>query len=205
MSNIGFFGGTFNPPHLAHKRLALHFQKEADLDKILVVPTFVPPHKAAAMLAPGEDRLAMCRFLFREDIFSVSDMELRRKGKSYSFDTLTQLKKFYPDDKLFMIIGSDMLLSFHQWYRYRDILKLVTLCAASRDGKEGADKLSDYAASVLGLDAAKGEIIISVLPPVELSSTQIRRMITDGENAEEYLGKEVSDYIKKRDLYHELS
>ncbi|MGN1442597.1 MAG: nicotinate (nicotinamide) nucleotide adenylyltransferase, partial [Acutalibacteraceae bacterium] len=137
MSNIGFFGGTFNPPHLAHKRLALEMKEEAHLDKILVVPTFVPPHKAALSLASGEDRLTMCRLMFDEDIFSVSDMELRRKGKSYSFDTLTEMKRLYPDDKLFMIIGSDMLLSFHEWYRYRDILGLVTLCAASRDGKEG--------------------------------------------------------------------
>lgn len=205
MSNIGFFGGTFNPPHLAHKRLALHFQTEAHLDKILVVPTFVPPHKAAPSLAPGEDRLAMCRLMFNEDVFSVSDMELRRKGKSYSFDTLCELKRLYPDDRLFMIIGSDMLLSFHQWYRYRDILGLVTLCAASRDGKEGADKLSEYAFNVLGLDADKGDIIISVLPPVELSSTKIRALLADGKNAEKYLGKEVSDFIKKRDLYHECS
>lgn len=205
MSNIGFFGGTFNPPHLAHKRLALQMKEEAHLDKILVVPTFVPPHKAALSLASGEDRLAMCRLMFREDIFSVSDMELRRKGKSYSFDTLTELKKIYPDDRLFMIIGSDMLLSFHEWYRYRDILGLVTLCAASRDGKEGVKKLSEYASDVLGLDAQKGEIIISVLAPVKLSSTEIRSLLADGESAEDYLGKDVSDYIKKRNLYHECS
>lgn len=205
MSNIGFFGGTFNPPHLAHKRLALTFQKEAALDKILVVPTFVPPHKVAPSLASGEDRLNMCRLMFREDIFSVSDMELRRKGKSYSFDTLCELKKLYPDDRLFMIIGSDMLLSFHEWYRYRDILKLVTLCAASRDGKEGVRKLSEYASHTLGLDSRKGEIILSELPPVELSSTEIRSLLANGKDAEEYLGKEVSDYIKKRNLYHECS
>lgn len=204
MSNIGFFGGTFNPPHLAHKRLALQFKQEAQLDKILVVPTFVPPHKAAPMLADGEDRLKMCRLLFDEDCFCVSDMELQRKGKSYSIDTLTELKKLYPDDQLFMIIGSDMLLSFHQWYRYRDILSLVTLCAASRDGKEGIKKLSEYAFHTLGLEAEKGEIIISEMPPVKLSSTQIRQLISAGESAEEYIGKEVSDYIKKKDLYHEI-
>ena len=204
MSNIGFFGGTFNPPHLAHKRLALQMKEEADLDKILVVPTFVPPHKAVLSLASGEDRLEMCRLLFDDEVFSVSDIELQRRGKSYSFDTLTELKKRYPDDKLFMIVGSDMLLSFHEWYRYRDILKLVTLCAASRDGKEGVKKLCEYAMNTLGLDADKGEIIISVLPPVELSSTQIRQLITQEKSAEKYLGKDVSDYIKKRGLYHEL-
>ena len=204
MSSIGFFGGTFNPPHLAHKRLALQMKEEADLDKILVVPTFVPPHKAASSLASGEDRLNMCRLLFDDEVFSVSDMELLRKGKSYSFDTLTELKKCYPDDKLFMIVGSDMLLSFHEWYRYRDILKLVTLCAASRDGKEGVKKLREYALNTLGLDADKGEIMISVLEPVELSSTQIRQLISQEKCAEKYLGKDVSDYIKKRNLYHEL-
>lgn len=201
MSNIGFFGGTFNPPHLAHKRLALQMKEEAHLDKILVVPTFVPPHKAAPSLAPGEDRLKMCRLLFDEDCFCFSDMELKRQGKSYSIDTLTELKKLYPDDKLFMIIGSDMLLSFHQWYRYRDILALVTLCTASRDGKEGTQKLAAYALDVLGLDAEKGEIIISELPPIVLSSTQIRALLADGYSAEEVLGEDVSDYIKMRGLY----
>lgn len=204
MSNIGFFGGTFNPPHLAHKRLALQMKEEANLDKILVVPTFVPPHKAALSLAPGEDRLKMCRLLFDEDCFCVSDRELKRKGKSYSFDTLTELRACYPDDRLFMIIGSDMLLSFHEWYRYRDILDLVTICSASRDGKEGVKKLSRYALDVLGLDARKKEIIISQMSPVELSSTEIRALLADGKSAEEYLGKDVSDYIKKKDLYHEL-
>lgn len=204
MSNIGFFGGTFNPPHLAHKRLALQMKEEAALDKILVVPTFVPPHKAALSLASGEDRLEMCRLLFDDDCFCVSDMELKRKGKSYSIDTLTELRRLYPDDRLFMIIGSDMLLSFHEWYRYRDILDLVTLCAASRDGKEGVKKLSEYALDVLGLDAEKGEIILSEMPPVELSSTQIRSLLAEGKDAEDYLGKSISDYIKKKDLYHEL-
>lgn len=204
MSNIGFFGGTFNPPHLAHKRLALRMKEEADLDKILVVPTFVPPHKAALSLAPGEDRLKMCRLLFDDDIFDVSDRELRRGGKSYSFDTLSELRACYPDDRLFLIIGSDMLLTFHEWYRYRDILNLVTLCAASRDGKEGVKKLSEYALNTLDLDAGKGEIILSELPPVELSSTQIRALLADGKDAEDYLGKAVSDYIRKKGLYHEL-
>ena len=103
-----------------------------------------------------------------------------------------------------MIIGSDMLLSFHEWYRYRDILDLVTICAASRDGKEGVKKLSEYALDVLGLDAEKGEIILSEMPPVELSSTQIRSLLAEGKDAEDYLGKSISDYIKKKDLYHEL-
>ncbi|MGN1195353.1 MAG: hypothetical protein ACI4SB_07700, partial [Acutalibacteraceae bacterium] len=75
---------------------------------------------------------------------------------------------------------------------------------ASRDGKEGADKLRDYALNELGLDAARDEIIISVLPPVELSSTQIRQLVSKDEDAEKYLGKDVYDYIKKKGLYNEL-
>lgn len=201
MNKIGFFGGTFNPPHLMHKRLALEMKEKAGLSKIIVIPTFVPPHKNVPDLVSGEDRLEMCKRLFTEDFFCVSDTELQRKGKSYSFDTAKQLQTEFPQSQIYMIVGSDMLLTFHQWYRYGELLRLVTLCAASRHGEKGKKALCEYAKKTLGLDEEKGEIIVSDMPPLELSSTEIRRMLKNGDDARHYLGDGVYGYIKEKGLY----
>lgn len=201
MKRIGIFGGTFNPPHLAHKRLALEMLEKAQLDTMLIIPTFVPPHKNANELASAEDRLEMCRRTFCEDCFKVSDIEIRREGKSYTYDTLCQLKEMYKDSKLFLVVGSDMLLSFHKWYRFDDILKMATLCAISREDGEGALMLSAYAKDVLGLNEIKGEIIISKANPIELSSTEIRLKIKAGEDVRTLIEEKTLCFIKEKELY----
>ena len=108
---IGVFGGTFNPPHEGHKKLALEFMSRLSLDLLLIVPTYIPPHKLSDFLADGADRLEMCRLTFLPlgEKVSVSDMELRRHGKSYTVDTLRELKERYPKDELLFLMGSDML------------------------------------------------------------------------------------------------
>lgn len=201
MKRIGIFGGTFNPPHLAHKRLALEMLEKAQLDTMLIIPTFVPPHKNAKELASTDDRLEMCRRTFCEECFEVSDIEIRREGKSYTYDTLCQLKEMYKGSKLFLVVGSDMLLSFHKWYRFDDILKMATLCAISREGEESADELLLYARNVLKLDESRGEIIISNTSPVELSSTEIRLKIKEGENVSGLIEEKTLSFIKERSLY----
>ena len=95
---IGIFGGTFNPPHKGHKKLALEIKEKAELDMIIIIPTFTPPHKEGKDLASGEHRIKMCEMMFTEDFFTVSDMEIKRQGKSFTYDTLLELKKFYGDD-----------------------------------------------------------------------------------------------------------
>ncbi|MGN0467544.1 MAG: nicotinate (nicotinamide) nucleotide adenylyltransferase [Acutalibacteraceae bacterium] len=200
MKRIGIFGGTFNPPHLAHKRLALEMKEKAKLDEIIVIPTFIPPHKAAKDLAGGEDRLKMCKLTFFEDFFSVSDTEIRRQGKSYTYDTLCQLKK-NEEEKFFLIIGSDMLLSFDKWYRYKDILSMATLCAVSRQDDVPLQELRSYAKDVLELDEEKGEIIFSSSKPFELSSTLIREKIKNGEDVSGYIEKNTLEYITQKELY----
>ncbi len=201
MRKIGIFGGTFNPPHKAHKRLACEMMKKANLSEMLIIPTFVPPHKIASDLAKSEDRLEMCKRTFFEDCFTVSDIEIRREGKSYTFDTLCELERLYKDCEFYLVVGSDMLLSFHKWYKYEDILKKGVLCAVSREGAESVEQLRTYAKEVLNLDEAKGEIIISEMPAFELSSTQIRKKLKDGESLDGLLTEETLSFIKEKELY----
>ena len=198
---IGIFGGTFNPVHIGHKRLAEEMKKRARLDKIIIMPTFTPPHKAGKELADGEHRLEMCRLMFTGECFSVSDLELKRQGKSYTVDTLTALKELYPDDELFLIIGSDMLLSFHRWYRYEDILSMAALCVASRLDEISFADLSRYASETLGLDSGREEIILADIEPFECSSTQIREGMKSGEDVRSLVSDKVYDYMRLNLLY----
>ncbi|MBR6568267.1 MAG: nicotinate (nicotinamide) nucleotide adenylyltransferase [Clostridia bacterium] len=196
---IGIFGGTFNPPHKGHKKLALNIKEKADLDRIIIIPTFTPPHKEGKDLASGEHRIKMCEMMFTEDFFTVSDMEISRRDKSYTYYTLLELKKVCPDDELFLIIGSDMLLSFHTWFRYEDILPMVTLCVATREDKVDYSELLAYSKDVLGL--GKNEIIIADTEPYECSSTDVRQQLSLGLDAAYMTGREIYDYARLNLLY----
>ncbi|MDD6022538.1 MAG: nicotinate (nicotinamide) nucleotide adenylyltransferase [Oscillospiraceae bacterium] len=200
---IAVFGGTFNPPHKGHLRNAEEFAARLSLDKIIVIPTFIPPHKRAQMLAGGEDRLEMCRRTFVSDKYEISDMELKRQGKSYSYDTLCEVKKEYPDSELYLIIGSDMLLTFHEWYRYEDILKMCRLCVMTRDKSVGADEMKSYAGNILHLES--NDIVISDQPALEISSTDIRKLIRSKGETNDFLTDGVISYIREKKLYSEYS
>ena len=196
---IGIYGGTFNPPHLGHKRLAEEMKEKARLDKIIIMPTFTPPHKKGSDLASEKDRLNMCRLFFKESCYQVSDLEIMRGGKSYTVDTVTELKKLYPKDELFLIIGSDMLLSFDRWYRFEDILDNVTLCVATRENDISAEDLLSYAKDKLKLDTE--DIVISTVDAFVCSSTQVRNLIKEEGSTEGILDKCVKGYIDFRRLY----
>ena len=197
---IGIFGGTFNPPHLAHLNIAEDFSRRLNFDKLIIMPTYQPPHKQAQSLADSEDRLRMCRLLFDMENTEISDMEIQRQGKSYTYDTLCQLEEKYPGAELYLIIGSDMLLSFHKWYRYEDILRKCTLCVLTRENDIDNAQMKDYAFTTLGL--GEGEIVFSALKAFELSSTQIREMMARGEDVSSLTGERVWAYIKEKRLYN---
>ena len=198
---IGIYGGTFNPPHFGHKKLALELKEKANLDKVIIIPTFVPPHKQGGYIAPSVHRIEMCKLLFTEDFFEVSDIEIAREGKSYTFDTLCTLKEIYPDDELFLIIGSDMLLCFHKWYRYEDILSMVTLCVATRQEDITRQELQNYSSDVLDRNIESDEIIIADFDPFECSSTDVRFHISLGLDIYCFVPKEIDRYIKINLLY----
>lgn len=197
MMRVGILGGTFNPPHNGHKKLALEFMGRLSLDIMLVIPTCAPPHKAAPDLADGEDRLNMCKLCFNEDNFIVSDIELLRKGKSYTVDTLREINSMYPDDELFFIMGSDMLLTFHQWKDPDTILEYATICSATRE--EGLTKqLRDYVDMRYSDKADRFRVID--FDPIEISSSQIRENIEYNLSGE-LINPDVYNYIKERGLY----
>lgn len=199
---IGVFGGTFNPPHLGHKRLAAEFKTKLNLDKILIIPTFNPPHKMAKELVSTGERIELCNRCFDTDFFEVSDIEILRQGKSYTVQTLEQLHEIYKDSEFYLIVGSDMLLTFDQWFRWEDILKLCTICVATRENEVSIDKLKSYAKNTLKKDEVKGEIIITKISPFECSSTMVREKIKNDEALTDVLSENVIEYIESRGLYN---
>ncbi|MEG1777978.1 MAG: nicotinate-nicotinamide nucleotide adenylyltransferase, partial [Angelakisella sp.] len=116
MADIVIYGGTFNPIHNGHMAVCRYVSGELGAPKILLIPTAAPPHKEAPALAPGEDRLAMCRLAAAElSGAEVLDWELLRGGLSYTIETLRYLSECYSGDRLFLLMGSDMFLTFREW------------------------------------------------------------------------------------------
>lgn len=201
---IGIFGGTFNPPHKGHVRLVEDFTKRLDLDKVFIIPDKRPVHKTWEDLIIDDMRYEMCCLAFKEPEYEVSRMEIDRYSDSYTVYTLMQLKEQYPDGDFYLIIGSDMFLSFHKWYRHQVIMDNCTLCVASRDDEDSIYALRSYAFSQFHIYIKELEgrgIIISPMKPFKASSSEIRSIIKSGNDASEFLTAEVYDYIKKRGLY----
>lgn len=191
---IGIFGGTFNPPHAGHVRLIKEAADKIGMDKVLIIPSCIPPHKMPGKLAAGEERMEMCRIAFGADSrFEVSSMELDRGSKSYTVETLRELKKLYPEDELYFVFGSDMLETFTQWYKWEEILDLAFICAASREEGFKAD-LSVYTPE------QREKIIFLDIEPFEVSSTEIRVEIAKGKESS-LLDPKVYGYIEANGLY----
>ena len=200
MKKIAIYGGSFDPPHIGHKALAENLAKACSADKVIIVPTAMSPFKDKSGAA-AEDRLEMCRLTFCEDLFTVSDIEINRGGKSYTVDTVRAVKEMYPDSQLYLFMGDDMLLSFHRWYEYRTIMSMCTLVAACRtENLSELDAMREYAGEMLG-DDGTGVMICSNVP-VEISSTEIRAQLS-AEGESKMLLPKVNEYIKLRGLYRE--
>lgn len=197
---IGIFGGTFDPPHAGHKKYADEIVKKLSLDKLLVIPTATPPHKGGKNPISSEDRLAMVKILFADDSgVEVSDMEIARGGRSYTYETVTLLREIYPEDELIFILGSDMLLSFHTWKNPDVILSHVKICAVTRSDEIDTKKLEEYVDSYFPQNKAR--FITCDFDPIEVSSTQIRNAIRNGEAIEDLIDSRVMEYIKEKELY----
>ena len=209
---IGIFGGAFNPVHNGHLHL-LEVLKRAPqppdftvLDKIILIPTANPPHRDASDFADGQDRINMLNLaigqndMFRPDIdynVEVSDIEFALEGKNYTYNTLKALKQLYPYDDLFLFMGSDQLLNFKNWYKYKKILRFATVIGFSRS-KEDNEKIKQY---LIDNPEFNGKMHAMVAAPFEVSSTQIRDMIKSGESVKGLLPDAVEDYIKEHRLY----
>ena len=178
MRRIGIYGGTFAPPHNGHVAAARAFLSQMRLDYLYVIPAFLPPHKRLDFIDDPADRLRMCELAFGgiEGVI-VSDAEQRRGGKSYTVDTLRELSA--PDTRLFLLCGTDMMLTLDTWYEAPDIVAKVS---------EYKEKYNAVVRRV-------------VTPPIEISSTEVRRAAAAGKSLAGMVPPAVEAYIREHGLY----
>lgn len=197
MSRIALFGGSFNPIHNGHLHLAQTVHQQCGLDRMLLMPSGTAPHKSSDAYAPAADRLAMCRLAAEPyPWLEVSDYELTKPGKSYTVETLRYLHSCFPEDALFLLTGSDMLLSFDSWYCWQEILTLAGLLCVSR-GTEPEDVLRQKAAEL----SSYGQVTVVHAKPLPMSSSQIRHKIELFRKFSCYLPENVVQYIMLHRLY----
>lgn len=191
---IGIFGGSFNPPHLAHQKIIELYIKKAELDKCIIIPAACSPFKQNESLASDSHRIKMLELL-SQDIpnTNISEYEIKKGGVSYTYDTIQFIKNKYPNDELFLLIGYDQLISFHKWTKYQDILSDIKLCVALRTVEADNDfiqeKLRVYQAITL-----ENEFM-------EISSTEIRDRIKKAESLNDLLPASIEEYILSNKLY----
>lgn len=188
------FGGTFNPFHKGHYAMLDALNNCDKVSKILIMPDKIPPHKSADLLIGDSDRLNMCK-LVAEDFnkAEVCDIEFKREGKSYTYDTIKLLQKEYPDENLAFVCGGDMLVYFDKWYNYQRLMELLPFFVFSRTSTnsqqfdECVKRFSDMGMQIILMD--------DEIP--NISSTDFREA-----KAEELLPPKVYGYIKERGLYN---
>ena len=195
---IAMLGGTFDPIHNGHLELARGFARRLSLDQVMLMPTAIPPHKVKTSMAPPDKRLHMCRLAVQDDpLFTVSDWEIARGGASFTVDTLQALTAAQPQAEWFLITGADMFLTLGSWWRFADIARMATLCAAPRDAQNAA-QLRAYAAE---LEQQGARCVVADLPLMPVSSTALRKALAAGEDTSRWLPAPVADYIAREGLY----
>ncbi len=189
MKRIGILGGTFNPIHVGHLTIAQMVHEQLKLDKVIFVPSNLPPHKSNNNVASNKDRYHMVRLAVRGNPrFEVSDYEIKKGGKSYSVETVNYFRDRYPrGTKLFFIIGNDLLPTLRTWKRIDEILKIVSFVSVNRPGfKEEKSKIKVKSITVPGL---------------QTSSSYVRKRITAGKTVKYLVPENVLNYIEKTRLY----
>jgi len=196
---VGILGGTFNPIHLGHLLIAQDAMEQLGLDRVKFIPSATPPHKTVEKLASERDRLRMIVLAIRGNArFEADDIEIRRGGKSYSVDTLTELRRREPRTNFYFIIGSDSLRELHLW---REVQLLVTLCTfvtVSRPGFEPKPVVDPR------LDAAtRRRLRQHVLwgHACDVASRDIRARVASGRSIRYLVSDAVHAYIRRRRLY----
>ena len=193
MSFTAIFGGTFNPFHKGHYEMLAALQRREDISKIFIMPDKIPPHKSVEFLASDTDRLNMCQIV--ADDFSkaeVCDIEFKREGKSYTYDTINLLKEAYPNENFAFVCGGDMLVYFDKWYKADELMKMLPFFVFGRtstDEKYFLECISRYKEKGMQIFVIDDEI-------VNVSSTDFRYS-----KACNLLPEKVFEYIKERGLY----
>ncbi len=212
---LGILGGTFNPIHLAHLRIAEEVREACALDQVLFIPAAVPPHKTTAEEIAFAHRLAMVETAISENpYFAVSDIENRRPGKSYSVHTLEALHRERPDDEFYFIIGMDSFRDLESWKDYRRIFELCNLVVAARPGVVVDDpknllpiaimKEFCYNCASKTLRHISGTAVFFVEETfLDISSTRIRQLVGKGHSTRYLIPSAICTYIERHGLYRD--
>ncbi len=206
---IGILGGTFDPIHLGHLRMAIELYESLDLAKVHIMPCFQPVHRKLPTATP-QHRLAMVQCaIASEPALYADDREIRRQGPSYMIDTLLQMREEMPTTPLCLLLGIDAFLGFPSWHRWRDILNHAHLIVAHRPQyhlpSTGiiADLLKENLQHEYGFihENPAGGILLRPITALEISATDIRKQIAMGRNPRYLLPDGVYDYIKQHGIY----
>ena len=185
---IGIIGGTFNPIHLGHLVLAEEVRQKIGLNKVVFVPTNLPPHKNDDEIISASHRLRMLRLsISGNPYFSVSDMEIKRGGRSYTIDTIKEFKKIYHEHELYFLIGSDLINYLNEWKDLKEIITLVKFIVATRPGYP-LENLPDYITTI-------------DIRAVDISAFEIRQCIKQNCSFRYLVPEAVRSYILKKGLY----
>lgn len=192
MANIAIFGGTFNPFHIGHYEMLSAVCALSFIDKVFVMPDKVPPHKAFDNVVDDIHRQNMCAIACQDfDKAELCLVEFEREGKSYTVDTLRLLKKKYPDDNFYIVIGGDMLSTLDTWYNWQELIKISKFIAFRRNG------LSDFEKSYKRITNYGADVFIVDSNITDISSTTLRKNIDKA-----LLPSKIYDYIIKKEIYN---
>ena len=199
MGDIGILGGTFNPPHMGHLVMAQEALDQLDLDRVVLMPVAVPPHKEAREEPGAATRLELCRLAVAGDErFSVSTLEIERGGASYTVDTLRELHDVEPEHDLTFIVGGDMAQSLPAWRDPEAVLALARLAVAEREGV----RREDIARRLDPLHSGD-RVVFFDMPRIDISSSTIRRRVAEGRPIRYLVPDAVAAAIGERALYRQ--
>lgn len=196
---IGILGGTFDPIHNGHLYIAENARHFMQLDEVVFIPSANPPHKTKKNITAAHHRLAMCSLAIANNShFSVSDIELRRTGLSYTLITLQELQGLYGESTdIFFIIGADMLMDLPNWYQAAELLENHNFIAVARQGLD----LSAISSSSILLQQYSHKLTLLNILPLDISATAIRRTLAQGAKIRYIVPEAVYNYIIDMKLY----
>lgn len=205
--HIGIFGGTFDPIHLGHIKPSEDIAKQLGLAQVLLVPAHIPPHKQST-IASTSQRKKMVELVCKEmSLFALDERELKRHSKSFTIDTIKELKRLHPDARLYFFIGTDSLISLPTWYQIDELLTLCHFIVSTRPGYCPSTLTDASIRARMTSDVLKvkqqsaGKILLLETCQVDISSTLIRQKLKNNENCTKFLPKGVAQFIEHHKLY----
>lgn len=201
MRRIGIMGGTFDPIHVGHLMLAQWALDALSLDEVWLIPTGMSYMKASRQILPGEERLYMTELAIRDNArFKCLDLEVRREGYTYSYETLEELRSRYPEDDFYFIVGADCLFAIEEWKFPERIFGCCTLVAAVR-GESNLSKMEIKRLELMQKFCPRREIVLLPFISMSLSSTEIRERVRQGKSVRYLVTDSVLAYIMEKGFY----